>query len=274
MTDNSLTFNSLSQIESNSFEIGVIEPPTMLEADVYSKHMAMQQTNEELDKAAEIYISTNFTVIHYSELMNDVTDGLATKQMFISWLNDNTRNGEVMRKGILSLYPMQNSHEFTKGKWNPRYFVSLIKFAFTKLIDLDFVKERKKVEMFKKSIEDKSWREQAIGVIGLKMLEFLFEKKALITDAANNIIGSNYNYRKVIDSLAKINGRVAKNPNAQPTAMNDIRYEIESHFKKQSTFFRERSIHSDEYKIFLKHKEAIEFGIDKVKRQLELGDGR
>lgn len=275
-TDKELNITTAEETKITTviYDMKEIELPNVFQVDEYANYMAHQELNKEIDIATEIYISTNYTRMNYSELMNDIDEGLATKDMLTSWLNDSVRNGQVSRPGIITLYRFQFQKQFTDGKWNPRYFVNLINFAFERLIDVSFMKDKKKVELFEKSIKDKKWFHGAVGVIGLKMLEYLFKKNALISDAANNHIGANYMHRKMLESFAKIAGRVAKNNNMHSSDMNELKYSIEKYHREYSNQLRERTVNSLEHKIYEKHKAAIEAGMGKVRNKLALGDGQ
>jgi hypothetical protein len=246
----------------------------MFEPDQLAMYEAYQDKILELDMANEIYLAKNCSAIHYADIMNHIPDGLVSKASVVNWLNDYVRNGVMSRPGVLSMYQIEVKEHFRDGNWSARFFVKLIDFAFMKFMDVEYIGNRKKVEEFKRSIQNDEWRKKVEFVIGLKMLEKLFLQERLLTDTAKSIIGLNYQNRILLEKIGSISGRTAKNQGLNRTDSDVIQAEFERHWKRVWEIERQRFAQSNEEFIYRKHLPKIETSLYVIKEKLMLGDGQ
>lgn len=72
--------------------------------DSYIFKQTEEKVRKELNVAFEIFIARQYSCIHYSDLMDDMPDELASKDRLIKWLNDAKCKGKISRKGVITLY--------------------------------------------------------------------------------------------------------------------------------------------------------------------------
>lgn len=205
--------------------------PSLLEPSEYVQFKAMEKLNNEIRIATEVYLAERCVSIRYADLMDDVKEGLVSKNSLLNWLNDYKRKGYTPRKGIVSLYKTENPEHFINGKWDSRFFAKFVSFAVSKLIDKDYVNSKKLANDYVKSVRDQDWLAKATTVMGLKLLEELHKRNGLTSVVARTIIHNNLQARQMLDSIGAISGRVGKNNGFTRTDTSEIHAMVESYFK-------------------------------------------
>lgn len=211
----------------------------------------------ELDIATEIYLAKKCARIHYEDLMSELPEGTASKSMLIAWINDSTRQSEVLRQGVLESYMIERSEDFVNGKWQPLHFHQFIIFAATKLTDKNYV-GKTKAELFGVSFHDIDWLFKASSVMGLKLLEKLHSQKSLKSVVASTIMDLNRNSRELLEDNAKIFGRAFKNRSSENELTRDFKDSIEKYFKIQWDMTIKQYEQHEEYRYYDAHRKAIE----------------
>lgn len=212
---------------------------------------------KEVDIATEIFLAEKCARIHYEDLMSDVPEGTASKSMLIAWVNDSTRNQEVLRQGVLDSYMSARPEDFIDGKWQPLHFHQFIAYTAVKLTDKVYV-GKSKAEMFSRSFQNIEWLHKASAVMGLKLLERLHRQRALKSVVATVIMDLNRSSRELLEDNAKIFGRAFKNKTSEHEVARDFKYNLERYFKQQWDMTIKRFEQHEEYRYYDAHRKAIE----------------
>lgn len=212
---------------------------------------------KEVDIATEIFLAEKCARIHYEDLMSDVPEDTASKNILIAWLNDSTRNQEVLRQGVLDSYMSDRPEDFFDGKWQPLHFHQFIAYAAVKLTDKVYV-GKSRAEMFSRSFQNIEWLHKASSVMGLKLLERLHKQRSLKSVVATVIMDLNRNSRELLEDNAKIFGRAFKNKTGEHEISRDFRNNLDIFFKKQWEMTIRRFNQHEEYRYYDAHRKAIE----------------
>lgn len=229
----------------------------------YAHRLATKTIQHEMDIACEIFIARG-RAIHYADLMDSKNENMATKTMLVSWLNDFTRNNEVKRKGIINLYKQAFPQHFENGKWQARNMVVFVDYAVKRLKDKQLIKDSKRVSQFIESIGDEKWFWQAISIICIKLVEDLFTQNALKSSSAKALIDQIMIYRKMIDDMGKIVGRVGKTKDLD-SELKDRVYQMLQDGAKQSLICAVDALGNyEENAIFEKYQGMIQVSLGQV----------
>lgn len=222
---------------------------TLLDVSHFVSATALREVEKEIDIAVEIFLAHQCTRIHYVDLMDDVPVGLAPKAMLLDW----SSRDYSQRDSVITQYYKAYPEHFDNGHWHARHFPLFIKFARDRLTNHKFVKSRTRADLFAKSFEDESWREKASSVFGLKLLESMYEKRALRSKEATWLLNVNFTNRELLEKVGRTAGRVAKNSGLE--SMGDpFKEVVEEHFKARWRLEVSRVAHQDELKMFEKYE--------------------
>lgn len=211
----------------------------------------------ELDIAHEIYLAKNWNTIHYADLMDSIPEGTASKSMLISWLNNSTRNGNIVRPGVIAQYKVKRKDHFVNGIWRARNLCQFIEFVAKNLTDASFVGDKRKAAMFKDSFKNPDWFRKAVAVCGLKLMEDCYLNKALKSKVAMGCLGLTFSTRQHYEDMGKIIGRCAKNRELDYETKMEIKSSIESDLKNTLQKLLEISSYHQEHKTFEKWEPKI-----------------
>jgi hypothetical protein len=217
----------------------------------------MKRAEKELNTANEIYLARRCSSIHYADLMNGLPEELASKSMLVSWLNDYTKNENMLRKGLLAEYQAQFPEHFTNGVWQSFHFPLLIEFIFKRLVDSETVKSKKKALLFAESLQHDDWVEKASAVIGLKMMEKLFLQNRLVSKTARAILRLNFHAREFLEKNNKSLGRQFRNHEADRGIYPGFKDDVERYFKLAFDIASKEFADAEENKIYLECEEMI-----------------
>ncbi|MBE0069848.1 hypothetical protein [Thermoanaerobacterium thermosaccharolyticum] len=233
-----------------STELLIINP------DSYIFKQAEEKVRKELNIAFEIFIARQYSCIHYSDLMDDVPDGLASKDRLIKWLNDAKYKGKISREGIITMYREKNPQYFKNGIWQASSFCNFILFMKKNLLDTKYVKKQEIADTFKRSFKNDEWYNSAVAVAGLKLLEDLYDRHALLTDTAKAYIRETKLARQILSSVGKIIGRDGKNHDISDLK-EDMTNIVEHVFKEALKNAFQLYADKPEQKCFLKYEKTI-----------------
>jgi hypothetical protein len=211
----------------------------------------------EFDIAHEIYLAKNWNTIHYADLMDNVPEGTASKSTLISWLNNNTRNGNVIRPGVISFYKKECKNHFKDGNWKASRLHEFIMFVAQKLTSPEFVGDKKRSSLFSDSFRNHDWFAKAVAVCGLKLMEDCYLNKALKSKVAMGYLELTFNARRHYEDMGKIVGRCSKNHDLSYEFQREIQSSIETYLKKSLQKQLEISDSHQEHKIFEKWEPKI-----------------
>jgi hypothetical protein len=188
--------------------------------------------------------------------MDEIPDGLASKDRLIKWLNDAKYKGKISRKGIITIYEEKNPQFFIDGIWQAYTFCNFIFFMKENLLDIKYVKKQEIANMFRESFLNEEWYNSAVAVAGTKLLEDLYGKNALLTDTAKAYVRETKLARKMLGDIGKIIGRDGKNHDIS-NFKEDMTNIVDCAFKEalKSAF----QIYADkpEHKCYLKYEKVI-----------------
>lgn len=111
----------------------------LVKPNAYILAEAQQLVQRQLNTACEIYIVEQYARVHYADLMGSVPDGFASKDRLVNWLNDYTRNGKVVREGVISKYKKDFKDNFKDGIWQASNFCVFIGYLKNLLTDFSEV---------------------------------------------------------------------------------------------------------------------------------------
>ncbi|SHF43295.1 hypothetical protein SAMN02746089_01906 [Caldanaerobius fijiensis DSM 17918] len=223
------------------------------ESAVFKK--AKRAVEIEMNIAFEVFMAEQYSRIHYSDLMEDVPEELASKDRLVSWLND-YRRGKIVRPGLITLYKNNNPGHFQDGIWQARYFCLFVKYLKEMLTNQQYVRNKKIAENFALSFANSDWYWSAVGISSLKLLENLYKQNALQTSIAKAYIRQTLIARELLNSVGKIIGRSTKNHDAYE--MKDILPQIvEKSFKQQLKCSFDIFANNKEYLIYRKYVREI-----------------
>jgi hypothetical protein len=167
----------------------------------------IQEVEEKLDIAVEVAIAESMG-LYYNDVFSHVdADKHVAKNSLLSYLRDykqTRKNGDVYRKGIMTLYEESFPEHFEGGIWRARYFFNFVEFMVERLVDKNFMKNTAKISMFKVSLNDKDWFKKAVTLSGVKLLEDLLQKGALRSGWARTAVAYTLNTRTLIEKLAAV----------------------------------------------------------------------
>ncbi len=173
--------------------------PSLLNPSNYITYQALKRQEHEICVAIEIYLAEKCARIHYADLMDNLPSHLASKDSLLAWLNDKVVKGQLVRKGIISLYKQERSEDFEYGVWKPINFPLFVKYAAEKLTNKGFVNSRKLAETYNRSFQDAVWLSKASAVMGLKLLEELHKHGQLRSVTAKAILDMNERSRELLE---------------------------------------------------------------------------
>lgn len=176
----------------------------LIEPNEFILSQAKAEKELEMQKALEIFLVTRIAKLNYEDLMDELPDGTASKNRFISWLNDKVRNNEVIREGIISSYAKHKPEHFENGYWNILYFHHFIQYVFNALQDPTIITDKKALQLFTESLKNDEWKYKAMLVASLKMLEQLNKAGKLKSMVATNILNAIFRQREARSENAKI----------------------------------------------------------------------
>lgn len=218
---------------------------------------------KEINIASEYYIIEKNAAIYYGDIMGDVPPGCASKSKLISRLNDYT--SKSYRPGIITLYERECPKHFVGGKWQAMYFAEFIEFSTFKLIDIEFIGNKNRVQEFCNSVQNVNWFHQAVAVSSLKLLERLYDQNALQSRYARTIIDYINMERKLRIDIAKIVSRAAKNHNC-----HELKQEFESsihdHLFKPLIERAKLNASNDEKRLYKKYCDLINRGLMDIRK--------
>lgn len=176
---------------------------------------ARRKEEMKMNIAAEMLIAEQVG-IYYTDIMSDVdTDLYASSRSLISWMKDRTytyRGEKRTREGIVTLYKRDHPEHFIDGVWEGKEFPNFIQYTCTYLIDKDFT--NRMAPVYKRSLTNREWFNQAFAVAGLTLLESMDINK-LNSNTAQRTLKLNQNNKELLSALAKVIGRSTKNHNAE-----------------------------------------------------------
>lgn len=183
------------------------EVPGLIDPEKLLTKRCIQEVEAKLDIAMEVAITESMG-LYYKDVFNNIdSDKYAAKNSFLSYLRDykqTRKNGDVFRKGIMTLYEESYPEHFEGGIWRARYFFNFVEFMVERLVDKNFVKTQAKVSLFKTSLNDKDWFKKAVTLSGVKLLEDLLQKDSLRSGWARTAVAYTLNTRALIEKLAAI----------------------------------------------------------------------
>ena len=230
----------------------------LIDPKMFATERMIERGMKEIQIATEIYLAQKCTRIHYADLMDDVPDGTASKNSLTSWLNDNVRKGELIRRGLISLYKKEMPSHFNNGVWNALYFSQFVKYTLEKLTDIDFVKNNKIIQLYKNSVHAPLCIDKASSVMGLKLLEELHSLNKLNSVVAKTLLDLNKNNRELLSKNGAIIGRVAKNNQLDSGLTREVKGLFEEFHKKQWQLEIKKHSQHEEYKLLEEYKPDIE----------------
>lgn len=239
----------------------------------YFTQLAIKEKEREYQIAIEIFITNKVATLHYQDHMNDLPEGTASKHRLLSWLNDRTKNGEIIREGIISSYKKERVDDFNEsGFWNPLRLHSFIDFLFTALTDRRIVTDSRALKSFRYSIDFPEWKNKAVAVASLKMLEDLHEYGKLMSSVAEKIINRIKYHRQSIGMNAKIINRavnrIEKEGEEPYESIIQAKEELIDAISKQSDTLLQMDISDvqkmEEYKLFERYNSEIKQGIAQI----------
>jgi hypothetical protein len=219
--------------------------------------LLIEKAKKELNIANEIYLAKRCSSIHYADLMNGLPEELASKTMLINWLNDYTKKGNTLRKGLLAAYQSQHPEHFINGVWQSYHFPLLIEFVAKSLVDIEVLNGKKKAELFAASLQHDEWVEKASAVIGLKMLEKLFSQGRLVSKTARAILRLNYHAREFLEKNNKSLGRQFRNHEVDRGMYSDFHHDVERYFKMAFDMASREFADVEENRIYSECEEMI-----------------
>jgi len=223
--------------------------------------IAEQEAKRELNIATEIYLARKCTSIRYNDLMSD-RDGLVTSRSLISWLDDRKRKPNII-DGLITFYIKENQSHFDNGYWQPAYLPEMMLRIKDLTTRKDVITSKQKRDEFTRSFSNDRWLFEATAITGLKMLETLYQRNALITNEAFMWIQQVLQARQLIESQAKRTGRQMKNHDYH---IDNVYEEIEEHFTLMQRNLQKRleSSNTKEYEIYNKHRQRISNNISLI----------
>lgn len=151
---------------------------------MFEKYVENYDFSRESDyeKALEMFLvrESNGSIMDYESLIYLTPDDTA-KSEFMMLVNDIcNRNGFVVKEGITTIYKELNpDHLDDEGDFDIKHFDSYVHFVFEVLTDLKFIEDEQLVNLFTRSLQSDEWKEQAITVLGLKVIHDLYAKNKL-----------------------------------------------------------------------------------------------
>ena len=243
--------------------------PSLLNPSSYITYQALKRQEHEICVAIEIYLAEKCARIHYADLMDNLPSHLASKDSLLAWLNDKVVKGQLVRKGIISLYKQERPEDFEDGMWKPINFPLFVKYAAEKLTNKDFVNSRKLAETYSRSFQDAVWLSKASAVMGLKLLEELHKHGQLRSVAAKAILDMNANSRELLEKNARTISRIAKNNCFSVEAMRDMQRNFEEYYKKQWQKELQRHSQHEEYRLLQLYKPDIEQALSMIPAHIQ-----
>jgi predicted nucleic acid-binding protein len=228
----------------------------MINHDSFIFKPTKEKDKEEINIAIEIFIAKQYSCVHYLDLMDEIPDGLVSKDRLIKWLNDAKYKGKISRKGIITMYKEKNPQYFINGIWQAYTFCDFISFMKEHLIDVEYVKKQEIANMFRESFQDEEWYNSAIAVAGAKLLEDLYDRNALLTDTAKAYVHGTKLTRKMLGDIGKIVGNVGKNHDIsdfKKDIMNVINHDFTEVLKSAFQIYADKP----EQKCYLKYEKGI-----------------
>src|SRR5699024_6292896 len=129
--------------------------------------------------------------------------------------------------GLITFYIKENQSHFDNGYWQPAYLPEMMLRIKDLTTRKDVITSKQKRDEFTRSFSNDRWLFEATAITGLKMLETLYRRNALITNEAFMWIQQVLQARQLIDSQAKRTGRQMKNHDYH---IDNVYEEIEEHF--------------------------------------------
>lgn len=215
-----------------------------------------EKVRKELNIAFEIFIARQYSCIHYSDLMDDMPDELASKDRLVKWLNDAKYKGKISREGIITMYREKNPQYFKNGIWQASSFCNFVLFMKKNLLDTKYVKKQEIADTFKRSFMSDEWYNSAVAVAGAKLLEDLYDRHALLTDTAKAYIRETKLARQMLSSVGKIIGRDGKNHDISDLK-EDMTNIVEHVFKEALKNAFQLYVDKPEQKCYLKYEKTI-----------------
>lgn len=242
---------------------------TLLNPVDYVQRQVLKSVEEEISLAVEVYLAQQCSCIYYADLMNNIPKGFASKDSLIAWLNDkSSKNG--VREGIITRYKKERPDHFENGMWKPVNFPAFIKFACEKLTDKQFVKSRSLAEMYKLSFNDRDWLAKAAAVMGIKLLEELYEQKRLRSVIAQTILKINFLTRRLIERNASVYGRNLKNFGITDIDNAEIRKNITEYYREIAALATQEHSQHHELALLRKYKPDIEKALALIPSHIQI----
>ncbi|KLU61437.1 hypothetical protein CEB3_c21160 [Peptococcaceae bacterium CEB3] len=213
----------------------------------------------ELDIAYEIYFAQSKNVLHTKKSYGP---GLATRRTLLACLNTSVR-----RKGVICLYKEHFPEHFKDGKWQGRNAVVFVDYALKKLTDDSFVQNSKWITQFSLSIRNEKWLQDAIALMGLKMLENLFAHNELKSSVAVAVMEEMANYRQMMKEVEAIVRRVADRKEFDDFSQSLISKRLEVGGEKGLKCALEAYGNKEEQGIYERYRSAIEQVFCSIVRQ-------
>lgn len=230
---------------------------SLIDIENAAEEAVKQQILRELDIANEVYFSKYWGAVHYNDLMSDIPDGTTKKNSLTAWLEDVNRKDSLVRPGIITLYKIERVDQFTGDIWNARMFCDFVNYTTKKLVDVNFIKDKSKVNEFAYSIQNWEWFWRAMSVSALKLLERSYRADSLKSDIARGYMGMVFRDRMYFQNVGKIVGKSTKNHESPPDLYCQIKKETQSALRDGFNAEMSISIHHDEYVIFKKWESYI-----------------
>lgn len=215
--------------------------------------------------AIEVYLTNNLVTLRYGDLFKELPEDTVSKTRLLNWLNDYERKAkekEIFREGAISLYLRDNPSHFTKnGKWDSNKYGEFIEYVFRTFKNEDFFKGNKKVyRSFQQSIHVEDWYYKAVGLMGLKLLESLFDNHGLTSEVALNRMYMNFQVREDYRFIISAINSTAKNydeklPDGWKEEVESI---VDEMFTSRYKTLTEIYENHNEFAIFYKYREIIE----------------
>lgn len=243
--------------------------PSLLNPSNYITYQALKRQEHEICVAIEIYLAEKCARIHYADLMDNLPSHLASKDSLLAWLNDKVVKGQLVRKGIISLYKQERPEDFEDGMWKPINFPLFVKYAAEKLTDKNFVNSRKLAEIYKRSFNEAVWLGKAATVMGLKLLEELHKHGQLRSVTAKAILDMNERSRELLEKNARVISRAARNNDFSVQYMRDIQRNFEEFYKQQWQKELQRHSQHEEYRFLQMYKPDIEQALTMIPAHIQ-----
>lgn len=243
--------------------------PSLLNPSNYITYQALKRQEHDICVAIEIYLAEKCARIHYADLMDNLPSHLASKDSLLAWLNDKVVKGQLVRKGIISLYKQERSEDFEYGVWKPINFPLFVKYAAEKLTNKDFVNSRKLAETYNRSFQDAVWLSKASAVMGLKLLEELHKHGQLRSVTAKAILDMNERSRELLEKNARVISRAARNNDFSVQYMRDIQRNFEEFYKQQWQKELQRHSQHEEYRLLQLYKPDIEQALTMIPAHIQ-----